>query len=339
MPTLREIAQAAGVSAATVSMVIHGDLRVSQQTRQLVEQTITAMGYEPRQAGRPRRNRDGAHLPKSFVFLTNHTFTQFKRALMYLDVLDGIHACLGEIQASTQFVHGAPDAPLPDEVTRATTQGIIVLGPELVPRLLALKPAVPFVHVMGAPMFNEQWDHVTCNNQLVAELAAQYLLKLGHRHIALLKIDNDNPPYTQRNAAFEQYALAHGAKVRVNDNLPFSNFKLMHDPIARILQTLFKGPHRPTAFYTAADMFAVAAYPMLHGMGLRPGRDVIMASGNRETNTFTGMEHHPASVDLHPFEIGYQSARTLLRRLSAPRVPCSLQLVCPSLPELDALTN
>lgn len=61
MPTGREIAQAAGVSQATVSRVVQGSARVSEENRRRVEEAMAKFGYVPNaQARAMRTQRSGA---------------------------------------------------------------------------------------------------------------------------------------------------------------------------------------------------------------------------------------------------------------------------------------
>ena len=58
MKTLKEIAQAAGVSVATVSNVINGNhKRVSSDTVSRIQALIQASGYVPNQAARSLAHR------------------------------------------------------------------------------------------------------------------------------------------------------------------------------------------------------------------------------------------------------------------------------------------
>ncbi|HAI13460.1 MAG TPA: hypothetical protein DCM28_17260 [Phycisphaerales bacterium] len=335
MVTIREIAQSAGVSPATVSLVLNNSPRVAVQTRELVEQSVKTLGYEPRQAGRPRRAHAQSGMRHHVGFVTSRPMSQFKRTLLYLDVLDGINAALASEQSTSQFVHVDLDQPLPRELVEKQFEGLIVLGPELVPVLQELDPAIAFVQVMGAPVFNANWDQVTCNNQLTAELAGRYLLKQGHKHIAILDVEDHNQPHAIRNKSFAEFAIAQGARVRINPALKLQKGVLLHTQLVAPLKHLFKGKSRPTALYCAADMYTAAVYPALTSIGLRPGIDVCIASSNNESNIFAALDPQPVSVDLNPFEIGYRAATTLLRRIQSPQVPCSLQLISPSLPQLD----
>src|SRR2546426_597991 len=52
MPTLRDVAELAGVSVATVSHVINRTRRISAGTTDRVERAIKALGYVPNEAGR-----------------------------------------------------------------------------------------------------------------------------------------------------------------------------------------------------------------------------------------------------------------------------------------------
>ena len=335
MVTIRQVAQTAGVSPATVSLVLNNSPRVAPKTRQLVQKTLETLGYVTKSAGRPRRMHASSQLRHRIAFVSRRPLVEFKRTLLYLDVLDGINAALTSEQSTTQFVELNPNRALPQELARRQFDGLIVLGPELIPLVQSLDPAVTFVQVMGAPVFNADWDQVTCNNRLTAELAARYLLHQGHRHIAILDIDDDNIPHTIRNKAFAEYALAQGVKVRINPLVRLDPRKPMLGQLISPLKYLFKGRSRPTAMYSPADMYTAAAYPALASLGLRPGVDISVASSNNEANIFESLDPQPVSVDLNPYEIGYRAAMTLLRRIQSPQVPCSLQLISPTLPALD----
>ena len=57
MPTGREIAQLAGVSQATVSRVVQGSARVSEESRRRVEEAMAEAGYVPNAQARAMRTR------------------------------------------------------------------------------------------------------------------------------------------------------------------------------------------------------------------------------------------------------------------------------------------
>ncbi len=52
MATIQDVAQSAGVSVATVSRVLNNSSAVTQETRQVVLDTIKKLNYEPNLLGR-----------------------------------------------------------------------------------------------------------------------------------------------------------------------------------------------------------------------------------------------------------------------------------------------
>ena len=54
--TIRDVAQRAGVSIAAVSQILHGKGRFSEETRRLVRETVTEMGYVPDQRAQSMRS-------------------------------------------------------------------------------------------------------------------------------------------------------------------------------------------------------------------------------------------------------------------------------------------
>lgn len=57
MITIKDVAKDAGVSVATVSRVLNKDLAVTQDTRNLVENSISKLRYKPNLLGRNLRRR------------------------------------------------------------------------------------------------------------------------------------------------------------------------------------------------------------------------------------------------------------------------------------------
>ena len=66
-PTVTEVAAAAGVSAATVSRVLTGRVRVSTSARVSVHDAIAQLGYVRHRAPRRTRSRASEHSPVAAV--------------------------------------------------------------------------------------------------------------------------------------------------------------------------------------------------------------------------------------------------------------------------------
>ena len=80
MATIKQIAEKAGVSLSTVSIVLRGNARerhISEATEQLVRQTAAELGYQPNLAA--RRLRDGERSP---TFIALYLSDDFRTPMM-----------------------------------------------------------------------------------------------------------------------------------------------------------------------------------------------------------------------------------------------------------------
>ena len=87
MATIRDVAEAAGVSVATVSRVLNETDKVQPATRQRVLDTIKRLHYTPNLLGRNLRQGE----TRKVLVLLNTFSNQF-----YSRVLKGIEACAAQ---------------------------------------------------------------------------------------------------------------------------------------------------------------------------------------------------------------------------------------------------
>ncbi|WP_457809340.1 LacI family DNA-binding transcriptional regulator [Kushneria sp. EE4] len=191
MPTIREVAARAGVSPATVSRVMKGEVRVNVETRTRVEAAISAMGYAPNAFARSlASNRLGgvglviSHLAGPFMGRVMATLeAALRRANVSLLVASGGGEA-GREQEAVDFLLGR------------RCDGLIVhadaLSNETLAALATHTPLVVFNRLV--PEIAEHCIHL--DNECGGYLATRHLLDRGHRHIACL-----TGPLRQQDAA------------------------------------------------------------------------------------------------------------------------------------------
>jgi hypothetical protein len=64
-PTIHDVAQAAGVSAMSVSRVLNGRPGVGAQTARRIEEAVRSLGYRPNKLAANFRQQRGVSLPRS----------------------------------------------------------------------------------------------------------------------------------------------------------------------------------------------------------------------------------------------------------------------------------
>lgn len=217
MATSEEVAQLAGVSRATVSRVLNGSARISEEARTRVHEAMTALGYEPDVVAQSlvrRRSRtialnlldqeDGFSLSR-----LGQTANYF-----YIDML----RCIEQEATALGYDLLLPSLPRgksPENYIRSLRMrriaGTIMLAMAPTdPRMQALLQAnIPtvFLDTLGE---GERAIYVRSNHMDSARQLAEYLLSLGHRRIAFLGGPTIDLAAMERLLGFQQVLASSG---------------------------------------------------------------------------------------------------------------------------------
>lgn len=199
---LSDVAKAAGVSAATVSRVIHTPNLVSEQVRERINRIIVELGYIANPAARAlasaRTNVIGLLVPS----LTNNVFS---------DVLRGIYAVVQDTSYEIQFGNTRYSSLEEERLIRIflnqNPAGLIVSGIDQSAASLAMLnnascPIVQIMEIDDSPVdMMVGFSHVAG-----AHAATTHLIDKGYRRIAFLGARMD--PRTQRRLQGYRNALS-----------------------------------------------------------------------------------------------------------------------------------
>jgi DNA-binding LacI/PurR family transcriptional regulator len=146
-------------------------------------------------------------------------------------------------------------------------------------------------------------------------LATRHLIDLGHRRIAFLGDEPDNPlgftSSTAREQGYRQTMAAAGVTVTPAD--------VLHGPHVRafarqLAERLLADPCRPTAVFAASDTQALGVLEAARGLGLDVPRDVsVVGFDDVEVSSYAGL----TTVRQPLFASGHLAARLLLESLAA----------------------
>lgn len=186
--TIRDVAKAAGVSAATVSSVLNdkNHARVAPETRRRILETVRRLGYRPKQMARSLRTGLTRFIGLSVPLAPDPPLSPF-----FYEVITGaLKAAKEHGWMVTLLGFRSKDeelALLQDAVERRVVDGFLLFDPyESDLRLSLLKGQLPFV-VVGNCNDSEVFT-VDNDNVEAAKLATHHLLQLGHRHIAFVHV-------------------------------------------------------------------------------------------------------------------------------------------------------
>jgi LacI family xylobiose transport system transcriptional regulator len=264
--TLAEVAQAAGVSVATVSKVLNGRADVATTTRATVEKALDRCGYKRPGAFWSR----SAHIELAFYQLDNEWALEIIRGVESAAREAGVTVLLGE--SGTAW-----DSPAPEwieGILERQPAGVVLVFSDLPPeyRHRLRSRGIPFVII--DPTGDAGLDDVPSvgsGNWLGGMTATRHLVSLGHTRIGVIS----GPESMMCSLArVDGYRSALGAAgIAVDDRLVrFSNFHVEGgEEHAGHLLSL---PDPPTAIFAGSDMQALGVYEAAHRHGLRIPEDL-----------------------------------------------------------------
>lgn len=313
LPSIRDVAKAAGVSTATVSRAISAPEKVSPRTRQAVQAAIRATGYTINLAARNLRRQETGGIAVLVPNLANPFFAR---------ILSGIAEIMSQAGTNVLIADTAPG--INDE-----RRIVEYLGNNRADGLIVLDGALPVTTLRDrgdprsrAPMvFACEWipdlprPTVRIDNHAAAALAVRHLLGLGHRRIGHVAGPPGNVLTEARRAGTAAALRAAGLDLRP-DWLLEGDFSMRSGVAAA--ERWLRLPDRPTAMFCASDEMAMGFIGALHRAGLSVPGDVSVVGFDDIEFAEYGV---PPLTTVHQprTEIGRAAAELLLARIRARR--------------------
>ena len=264
-PTIRDVAEQAGVSIATVSRVLNDRADVSVKTRERVREVARAVGYSADPAARALATQRTQLVG---VVVGDNAGHRDLSLLFFGKVLAAISRRLAHSEYEALLLE-APEATVQHRFDAA-----IVIGVDHDDALLLelASHEVPLVGV-DVRIAAARNAYVGSDHADGVRLALAHLHALGHRHIAHVAGALNTVAGADRVAEFRRESDRLGLAVpdeyvRHGD---FSSASGYRETCA-----LLALPGRPTAIVAASDLMALAALQAIRDVGLQPARDVAV---------------------------------------------------------------
>jgi DNA-binding LacI/PurR family transcriptional regulator len=312
--TLDEVALAAGVSRATVSRVVNGNLKVGEGAKRDVERAIAKLGYIPNPAARSlvtrRSDSIGVVIPEPTSLLFGDPF--FPR------LLRGIGAALSSREL--QLVLLMPQSPREESrveryLTAGHVDGVLLVslhGDDPLPMHLAAR-RVPAV-IGGRPPQGAAVSFVDVDNEQGARSAVEHLIGRGRRRIATVTGPLDMSAAIDRLAGYHQ-ALA-VAGIGADGGLEEAGDFTQQGGAAAMRRILAARPD-VDAVFAASDLMAAGAIQVLRAAGRRIPEDVAIA-GFDDSPVAETTDPPLTSVRQPIEEMGREMVRLLLEHTADP---------------------
>ena len=183
MATIKDVAEAAGVSRATVSRVLNGHPWVSQKTRELVMEAVKITNYHPNSLARSLRLKT----PRSIGVLVSNPYGSAYEDVFFVRVALGIGKEAESRGYTMTFATLSGPDDIPEMVQAKTVGGLVLAGITTTDsqKPVFLTDKIPTV-IIGQHYPKVRGPRVIVDNKTALRNATRYLLRNGHRRIAIV---------------------------------------------------------------------------------------------------------------------------------------------------------
>jgi LacI family transcriptional regulator, repressor for deo operon, udp, cdd, tsx, nupC, and nupG len=302
-PTSRDVARAAGVSQATVSLVLGGKWpgRVSERTAQAVRDAARSLGYRPNLAARSLRLGTTGTALLVVPALTNEFFAR-------------VHTGAARVADAHGFgvvVYPSPEGTGPARDPFASAPAAldgVIASSMAAGTVAALRGTdLPLVMLDSDPADPEAAAHVNLDIADGMRQVAEHLLALGHRRFLHLASAVDS-------WTFEVRARALGAALAAAGSARLTTVRAPFDVTAarEAVRTAFTGDGpRPTAVVCDGDLLAAGACKAVRRLGLSVPGDVSV-TGFDDFALATAVEPELTTVRLPAEQVGERGMSALI---------------------------
>ncbi|MED5803829.1 LacI family DNA-binding transcriptional regulator [Gordonia sp. Z-3] len=266
-PTIKDVAEHAGVSVSTVSYVLNDSGPVAADRRTRVLDAVRVLDYSPNQAARNLKRRGASRIGMVIPELTNQFFAMVtegvqraaaERDFLVVLVIPGVTDESEEEQAKllrSQRIDGvvylSGTGSMPASGYELARSGPVVLVDEQIP---------------GVDL-----PAVVSDSYIGAREVAMHVLDRGHRRVAVI----GGPPSLwtaqQRLAGYREAFARNGIDP---DTVPVYNGDYQQETGEKLAAQALTADPRPTALMCANDLMAVGAMEYCRVAGLRVPDDV-----------------------------------------------------------------
>ncbi len=323
--TIKDVARKAGVSTATVSLVLHDNRRISVETRKRVLKAIHELEYQPSQLARglvmKQTGNIGFILTEDHFLRTEPFYTRIFLGTEF-EARESSHFVL-LTTIPTQFTE---ENSLPRFVTQQSVDGIIVAGK--VPQLLVEKLNhynMPFIFIDYYPPKGD-YSAVLIDNILGGMVATEHLIKLGHKEIAFIGGDIEHPSINERYIGYKMALEKHGIRYR-SELVITSEEATGKESGLHAVCSLLDRDIKFTALFACNDAMAIGAMECLRKRGLKiPDQVSVVGFDDIESDVF--QDPPLTTIAVPKFDLGIEAMR-LMREVLANKVRKNKKVLVP----------
>jgi LacI family transcriptional regulator len=299
--TIKDVARESGVNVSTVSRALNGEYGVHAETREHVAEIAARLGYRPNRVARGLVTGKSHTLGLVVSDIRNLFFAEVARGAEDAAYRGGydLVLCNSDLDPEKQLRYVQSLAE--KRVDGILMNSVSALSRKQQDQLSGL--GVPIV-LLNRGATRHGFSTISADNEAGGALAAEYLLKLGHRRIAHLTGPRHHGNMTDRARGFVRALKAvHPVVLHGKNNFAGGT---------ELARKLLEQHPQITAIFVGSDTMAFGVMRALLEAGRRIPRDVsVIGFDNVELSSIV----HPPLTTIHQpkYEIGQAAVEILLR--------------------------
>ncbi|MFO6300404.1 DNA-binding transcriptional regulator CytR [Rahnella selenatireducens] len=305
--TMKDVAEQAGVSTATVSRALMNPEKVSASTRQKVDQAVMAVGYSPHALARNLKRNESRTILVIVPDICDPFFADLIKGIERTAAESGYLVLIGDCAQQNQ-----QEKTFINLIITKQIDGMLLLGSDL-PFDASKEEQRNLPPMVMANEFAPELELPTVHidNLTAAFEAVHYLLNLGHQRIACIEGPKHMPLCQYRSQGYIQALRRNGISV---ENALTAQGDFSYESGAQAVAELMALPSPPTAIFCHNDIMAIGAMFQAKKMGLRIPQDLsVVGFDDIKASRFTDP---PLTTVAQPrFQLGRQAMLLLLEQL------------------------
>ena len=315
--TLKDVAELAGVSAATVSYVLSGKRTISEETKARVLEAIERLDYVPDLTARGLSMRDSKLIgvvvpqtePGERLMFQNSFYSEVLGSIEYYARQKGYHILISATDANESYLTLAKQRNL---------DGIIVIGmyPDEFYHEMK-KTQIPIV-LIDSYCNDHYYHNIRIDDAYGSYLAARHLLEKGHRDIAFFAGQmKENGVMKKRllgyQQALEEFHVPYQKEYVFEGQIDYQSGVELAGKLTEIAPGV-------TAIVAAADILAIGAVKGLYEAGKTvPGDYSVVGFDDLEISQYLtpGLTTVKQQISLK----GQKAVDLLLKHIENPSLP------------------
>ena len=313
MATIKDVAREAGVSISTVSKIINKSSPISVATTEKVEAVMKKLHYYPNTRARNFAKQTTKNiiymmkLERNVAFTNPHSF----------EIMCGIQKALAKNDYNLTLVNSNIQEDISTLIDKIIYQksadGIIIHASAFDPIIESVITNSNFPHMLiGKPDYNSALCWVDINNYLSGEITAKHVIELGYKKIAFIGGTEDDQISAHR---------LEGAKTIIKNSPAILLYNEYTDSSKEmsfaVMNKILEQKNKPDTVICANNNIALGVVNAINYNNLNIPNDLsVITFDDYPYSRIT--EPMLSVVNIDVFDMGYQAAKTLLRKIKNP---------------------